>query len=51
MNEKASLQEKINALQKLKAGCCNIKETLDIMMANVEERIIELQDLFAESDD
>ena len=51
LNEKASLQEKIDALQKLKAGCCNVKETLDIMIASIEERIRELQDLFPESDD
>jgi hypothetical protein len=45
------LQEKIDALQKLKTGCCNVKETLDIIIVNKEERIGELQDLFAESDD
>ncbi len=45
------MEEKIDALQKLKAGCCNVKETLDIMIVNKEERIRELQDLFTESDD
>ena len=49
--QKASLQEKIDASEKLKAGCCNVKETLDIMIVNIEERIRELQDLFPESDD
>lgn len=51
LNEKESLQEKIDALEKLKAGCCNIKETLGIMIVNIEERVRELQDLFTETDD
>lgn len=51
LNKEASLQEKIDASEKLKAGCCNVKETLDIMIVNIEERIRELQDLFPESDD
>lgn len=49
--EKASLQEGIDTLEKLKAGCCNVKETFDTMIVNVEERIRKLQDLFPESDD
>jgi hypothetical protein len=49
--QKASFQKGIDALEKLKAGCCNVKETFDIMIVNIEERIRELQDLFPESDD
>jgi hypothetical protein len=51
LNEKASLQEGIDILEKLKAVCCNAKETFDIMIVNIEERIRELQDLFTKSDD
>lgn len=51
LNEKASLLEGIDALEKQKAVCYNLKETLDIMMVNIEERIRELQDLFTKSDD
>jgi hypothetical protein len=42
------LQEGIDVLEKLKAGCCNVNETFDIMTVDVEERIRELQDLFLE---
>jgi len=48
--EKASLQEGIDALEKLKAGCCNVKETFDIIIVNIEERIRELQYSFTKSD-
>jgi primosomal protein N'' len=49
--EKASLQKKLNALEKLEARCCNAKETFDTMVVNIDERIRELQDLFPESYD
>lgn len=51
LNEKASFQEKIDSLEKLKAGCCNLKETLDTMIANIKDRVRELQAPSAKSDD
>lgn len=43
LNERASLQEEIDDLEKLKTGWCNLKETFDTMIANIKERVRELK--------
>lgn len=43
LNDKAGKDEKIEALEKLKDGCCQLKEALGIMIENIEKRIDDLQ--------
>lgn len=50
LKEKASLQEKIDALEKLKTGCYNLKKTLTTIIFNIDERVRELQDLSAKNE-
>jgi len=51
LGEKASVKEKTDASEELKAGCCDIEETLDILIVNIKERIRELQNSLTKSDD
>lgn len=43
LNEEASLKDRIDALEKLKAGCCSLKESVETMITNLEERVRELK--------